>query len=82
MEELSEDEEDLEEKPAFHREIWEIKAKIKKSFKQENKPPASDFSFYKYGKKIGSGPNGTILLGLHKLTRKVVALKNIDIKHH
>jgi hypothetical protein len=33
LEELSEDEEDLEEKPAFHREIWEIKAKIKKSFK-------------------------------------------------
>lgn len=30
---------------------------------------------------IWDGPSGTVLLGLHKLTRKIVALKNVDIKH-
>ena len=33
LEELSEDEDDLDQRPAYHKEIWEIKAKIKKNFK-------------------------------------------------
>lgn len=33
LEELSEDEDDLDQRPVYHKEIWEIKAKIKKNFK-------------------------------------------------
>ena len=36
--------------------------------------------FYKVGKVLGQGAFGKVNLGLHRLTRKLVAIKSIDLK--
>lgn len=43
------------------------------------KAPDTDFTFYKVGKIIGKGASGKVNLGLHKLTRKIVAMKSVKI---
>jgi serine/threonine protein kinase len=47
------------------------------SFKKDLKAPNTEFNFYKIGKVIGKGAFGKVNLGLHKLTRKVVAMKSV-----
>ena len=47
------------------------------SFKKDLKAPNTEFNFYKIGKEIGKGAFGKVNLGLHKLTRKVVAMKSV-----
>ena len=50
---------------------------IKLSFKKDLKAPDTDFEFYKIGRNIGKGSYGKINIGLHKLSRKVVAIKSV-----
>ena len=50
---------------------------IKLSFKKDLKAPDTDLEFYKIGKVIGQGSYGKVNIGLHKLTRKVVAIKSV-----
>ena len=68
--------------------MWAIKRDIKKEFKVHNQPPKTLFSlkkskprecltFYKLGRIIGQGSFGRIMLGLHILTRCVVAIKTV-----
>lgn len=75
-------------------EIWSIQRDIKKEFKVHSRPPKTIFSqqyqdpedelrcttFYKLGKLIGRGGFGKVNLGMHKLTRKIVAIKSIPKK--
>jgi serine/threonine protein kinase len=79
LEMLTEDEDEISLKPLYEREKWEIKKMIKLSFKRDMKAPDTDFNFYKVGKIIGKGASGKVNLGLHKLTRKVVAMKSVKI---
>jgi serine/threonine protein kinase len=79
LEMLTEDEDEISLKPLYEREIWEIKKNIKLSFKKDLKAPDTDFDYYKVGKIIGKGASGKVNLGLHKLTRKVVAMKSVKI---
>lgn len=76
---LTEDEEEISLKPLYEREKWEIKKMIKLSFKKDMKAPDTDFTFYKVGKIVGKGASGKVNLGLHKLTRKIVAMKSVKI---
>lgn len=80
LEELTEDEDEINLKPKFEKEKWLIKKQIKLSFKKDMKAPDTEFDFYKIGKVIGKGKTGKVNLGLHKLTRKVVAIKSIRIQ--
>jgi serine/threonine protein kinase len=77
---MTEDEEEIKTKPDNFREIWEIKRDIKVSFKRDVKAPDTLMKYYKIGRKIGRGSFGKVNLALHKLTRKVVAVKSINKK--
>ncbi len=50
---------------------------IKKSTQVNGEPPETTPEFYKIGKKLGKGAFGTVNLGMHKLVRKLVAIKSI-----
>ena len=60
------------------QERWEIKKKIKNYFIKHGTAPPTDLLFYKIGSLIGKGSFGKVNLGLHKLTRKMVAIKSIN----
>lgn len=51
---------------------------IKKSFKEYNGPPETTTDFYKIGRMLGKGAFGKVNLGMHKLARKLVAIKSIN----
>ena len=40
--------------------------------------PMTTTEFYRAGKMLGKGAFGKVCLGMHKLTRKLVALKGIN----
>ena len=60
------------------KEIIEMSSLIKKNFKQKNEAPKTSASFYRAGKMLGRGAFGKVCLGMHKLSRKLVALKSIN----
>lgn len=51
---------------------------IKKSFREYGKPPETTTDFYKIGRMLGKGAFGKVNLGMHKLARKLVAIKSIN----
>jgi hypothetical protein len=51
---------------------------IKKSFKEGNDPPVTTTDFYKIGRMLGKGAFGKVNLGMHKLARKLVAIKSMN----
>jgi serine/threonine protein kinase len=51
---------------------------IKKSFRDYNNPPETTTDFYKIGRMLGKGAFGKVNLGMHKLARKLVAIKSIN----
>ena len=60
------------------QEGWEITKKIKTHFIKHGTAPPTELLFYKIGTLIGKGSFGKVNLGLHKLTRKMVAIKSIN----
>lgn len=51
---------------------------IKKSFRDHNEAPETTTDFYKVGKVLGKGAFGKVSLGMHKLARKLVAIKCLE----
>ena len=60
------------------QEIGYVMKKVNESFKSKNKPPITDMSFYRIGKMLGRGAFGKVNLAMHKLVRKLVALKSLN----
>ena len=55
-----------------------LTATIKKAFQEQEDAPATTPDFYRAGKMLGRGAFGKVNLGMHKLTRKHVAIKSIN----
>ena len=60
------------------KEVFEMSQLICESFKASNEPPKTSSQFYRAGKMLGRGAFGKVCLGMHKLSRKLVALKSIN----
>ena len=80
LEQLTEDEEEIEQHSERKREIWKIKRAVKLSFKKDLCPPATELRFYKIGRVLGKGAYGKVNLALHVLTRRLCAVKSISTK--
>lgn len=52
--------------------------KIRTSFEASSEAPKTTAEFYRAGKMLGRGAFGKVNLGMHKLTRKLVAVKSIN----
>ena len=52
--------------------------KIRTSFLTKGDAPKTTPDFYRAGKMLGKGAFGKVSLGMHKLSRKLVALKAIN----
>ena len=59
-------------------EMITISNKIKKAFNDTEEAPLTTSEFYRAGKMLGRGAFGKVNLGMHKLTRKLVAIKSIN----
>jgi serine/threonine protein kinase len=46
----------------------------------QNEPPVTTTDFYKVGRMLGKGAFGKVSLAMHKLTRKLVAVKSMNKK--
>lgn len=51
---------------------------IIRAFKQTGDAPKTTPEFYRAGKMLGRGAFGKVNLGMHKLTRKLIAIKSIN----
>lgn len=51
---------------------------IRQSFKDYNEQPETTTDFYKIGRMLGKGAFGKVNLGMHKLARKLVAIKSMN----
>jgi hypothetical protein len=60
------------------KEILEVSSWIIKNFEEKGHPPKTTAAFYRAGKMLGRGAFGKVTLGMHKLSRKLVALKSIN----
>ena len=47
-------------------------------FRMDGEAPETTTDFYRAGKMLGRGAFGKVCLGMHKLTRKLVAIKSIN----
>lgn len=59
-------------------EMIALSSKIKESFKKSGDAPKTSTDHYRAGKMLGRGAFGKVNLGMHKLTRKLVAIKSIN----
>lgn len=59
-------------------EIMQLNKKITKAFKEGEDPPTTNAEFYRAGKMLGRGAFGKVNLGMHKLSRKLIAIKSIN----
>jgi serine/threonine protein kinase len=59
-------------------EMIELTEAIKKAFKETNEAPKTQPEFYRAGKMLGRGAFGKVNLGMHKITRKLIAIKSIN----
>lgn len=62
------------------KEVNLIKSLIKECFEKYKKPPKTQLELYKIGKMLGKGAFGRVNLGLHRLTRRLVAIKAINME--
>lgn len=60
------------------KEMVGISNLIRKSFQVHGVAPKTTPEFYRAGKMLGRGAFGKVSLGMHKLSRKLVALKSIN----
>lgn len=51
---------------------------IKKSFDETKESPITTVDFYRIGKQLGRGAFGKVNLAMHKLVRKLVAMKSLN----
>lgn len=51
---------------------------IRSSFLNNHKPPVTTTDFYKIGRMLGKGAFGKVNLGMHKIARKLVAIKSMN----
>jgi serine/threonine protein kinase len=61
------------------KEVYLIRQLIVDCFQRYGKPPKTQLELYKIGKMLGKGAFGKVNLGLHRLTRKLVAIKSINM---
>lgn len=52
--------------------------KIDSNFRNYQEPPQTTLDFYRIGKMLGRGAFGKVNLAMHKLVRKLVALKSLN----
>jgi serine/threonine protein kinase len=71
-------EEDLKLLSPRTREMALISTVIKESFIKHKEAPTTTTDFYRAGKMLGKGAFGKVSLGMHKLSRKLVAIKSIN----
>lgn len=55
-----------------------ISRAVRECFAQLGEAPDTNTDFYRAGKMLGRGAFGKVCLGMHKLTRKLVAIKSIN----
>ena len=60
------------------QEIGYVMKRVEHAFASTNNPPGTDISFYRIGKMLGRGAFGKVNLAMHKLVRKLVALKSLN----
>ena len=60
------------------REIANVMRIIKGSFDMTEQPPVTTTDFYRIGKMLGRGAFGKVNLAMHKLVRKLVAIKSLN----
>ena len=60
------------------REIATVKKLIQESFSDKNEPPVTTTDFYRIGKMLGRGAFGKVNLAMHKLVRRLVAIKSLN----
>lgn len=60
------------------QEIASVMSLVYDSFKTQGIPPITQISFYRIGKMLGRGAFGKVNLAMHKLIRKLVALKSLN----
>ena len=58
--------------------MMQISNKIKRAFNETGEAPETTTEFYRAGKMLGRGAFGKVNLGMHKLTRKLIAIKSIN----
>ena len=63
------------------REIKLLTQVIRDCFAKHGKMPKTQIMLYKVGKVLGKGAFGKVNLGLHRLTRKLVAIKSTTKDH-
>lgn len=52
--------------------------KVNDSFNLKKDAPETQLDFYRIGKMLGRGAFGKVNLAMHKLVRKLVALKSLN----
>ena len=63
---------------ARNREVALLSKGIQDCFERHQKMPKTRIELYKVGRILGRGAFGKVHLGLHRLTRKLVAIKSTD----
>lgn len=71
-------EEDLKKLSPRSREMALISTVVKENFIKHKEAPVTTTDFYRAGKMLGKGAFGKVSLGMHKLSRKLVAIKSIN----
>lgn len=52
--------------------------RVRDNYKRKNQAPETTLDFYRIGKMLGRGAFGKVNLAMHKLVRKLTALKSLD----
>jgi len=60
------------------QEIAFVMKQVDEAFKKQGEPPETKLEFYRIGKMLGRGAFGKVNLAMHKLVRKLVALKSLN----
>ena len=60
------------------QEIAYVMSQVSKSFKNTEDAPETTLDFYRIGKMLGRGAFGKVNLAMHKMVRKLVALKSLN----
>ena len=78
LEELTEDELDIANATRIEINQIETKRQIKTTFKRLGCPPEPSVDYYSIGRVLGKGGYGKVNLAVHKLTKKLCAVKSIN----